>query len=133
MTPADPEEFIRAAYAAFNAGEKIPTTEWWHEDGEYAAAREDPDSSTHVGLEAVQAQYERWVESYPDLQAEPLEVRVGKGGRVFAWVRMFGTGAESGLPLEMNLAQIWTLRDGKIARADEYFDRDEGLAAARLA
>ena len=129
---AGPEEFVRAGYANFNSGERTPTAEWWHEDAVFVAAREDPDSSAHVGLPAVIGQYGRWVEAYPDLTVEPLEVRAG-ADRVFAWIRFSGRGAESGLAMDMELAHIWTLRDGKIARIEEYFDRDEGLAAAGLA
>jgi uncharacterized protein len=131
-TNASPEEFVRAGYANFNSGDRTPTADWWHEDAVFVAAREDPDSATHDGLPAVIAQYARWVEAYPDLTVEPLDVRAA-GDRVFAWVRFSGTGAESGLPMGMELAHIWSLRDGKIARIEEYFDRDEGLAAAGLA
>jgi ketosteroid isomerase-like protein len=127
------EEFVRAAYAAFNAGDRLPSTEWWHEDGEFVAAREDPDSATHSGLDAVVAQYRRWIEAYPDLRVEPLDVRVGPNDHVFLWVRFAGQGAGSGLPIDMELAHVVTLRDGRIARIEEYFDRDEGLAAAGLA
>jgi ketosteroid isomerase-like protein len=33
---------------------------------------------------------------------------------------------------EMQEAYVYTLRDGKILRVEEYFDRREGLAAAGL-
>jgi ketosteroid isomerase-like protein len=51
---------------------------------------------------------------------------------VFLWVRFSGHGGESGLPMEMELAHVITMHDGKAERLVEYFDRAEGLAAAGL-
>jgi ketosteroid isomerase-like protein len=130
---ASPEEFLREGYSYFNTLDRTASPDWFHEDAVYAASREDPDSATHVGREAVAAQFARWVEAYPDLTVEPLDVRAGTSERVFAWVRFSGSGAESGLPIAMELAVVWTLREGKIARIAEYSDRDEALAAAGLA
>jgi ketosteroid isomerase-like protein len=128
----DPETRVREAYAAFNAGARVPTLEWWHADGEYVASRDDPDAATHSGIAAVQAQYARWVEAYPDLRVEPLEVRAN-GDVVFVWVRFAGHGAESNIPIDMELAHVVTVKDGKIKQIAEFNDRDEGLAAAGLA
>ena len=59
--------FVRDGYARFNAGERVPELWFFTPDAEYHAAREDPDSAIHRGLDAVRRQYARWVESYPDL------------------------------------------------------------------
>jgi ketosteroid isomerase-like protein len=101
------------------------------EDAEYHVAREDPDSAVHRGIDAVRRQFARWVEAYPDLTVEPLEAK-GNGDMVFLWVRFSGHGAGSGVPVEMELAHLLTMRDGKVARTVEYLDRDEALEAAGL-
>jgi ketosteroid isomerase-like protein len=126
-----PEEAVRDGYAAFNSGERDATVEWWHGDGEYVVSREDPDSATHRGLDAISAQNRRWVDSYPDLRVEPLDIRPN-GDRVFVWVRFSGHGAGSDVPIEMELAHVCTIEDGRFKRIEEYMDRDEGLAAAGL-
>jgi ketosteroid isomerase-like protein len=123
--------FVLDGYARFNAGERRPEPWFFTEDAEYHAAREDPDSAIHRGLEAVRAQYARWVEAYPDLTVEPLEAK-GCGDKVFLWVRFGGHGEESGIPVEMELAHVITMRDGRAARIEEYSDRAEGLASAGL-
>lgn len=125
-------QFVLDTYARFNAGEKEPSLDHWHEDGEYVASSEDPDSDTHRGIDAVRRQVARWVEAYPDLRVEPLEVK-GNQDEVFVWVRFIGHGAASGLPIDMELAQVSTLRAGKIACVVEYNDRAEALKAAGLA
>jgi ketosteroid isomerase-like protein len=125
-------EEVLAAYTRFNAGEKEAPLDYWHEDGEYVVSREDPDSDTHRGLEAIRRQIARWVEAYPDLRIEPLEVK-SNGDMVFVWVRFVGHGAASGLPIEMELAHVSKLRDGKTVRLVEYTDRAEALEAMGLA
>lgn len=124
-------EFVLDAYARYNAGERVPEPWYWHEDAEYHVAREDPDSEVHRGIEAIRRQVERWEEAYPDLKVIPLEAK-GRGDRVFLWVRFVGHGAGSGLPIEMELAHVLTLAEGRVSRVEEYTDRAEGLAAAGL-
>jgi ketosteroid isomerase-like protein len=125
-------EKVLAAYAGFNAGEREPSLEYWHEDAEYVASSSDPDSDTHRGIEAIRRQFARWVDAYPDLRVEPIEAR-GSADTVFVWVRFIGHGAASGLPIDMELGHVCTVRDGKTARLVEYDDREEALRAAGLA
>ena len=118
-------------YARFNAGEREPSLEHWHEDAEYVVSSEDPDCDTHRGIEAIRGQFARWVEAYPDLRVEPLEA-AGSHDKVFVWVRFVGHGAASGVPIEMELAHVSSVRDGKVARLVEYNDRAEAREAAGL-
>jgi uncharacterized protein len=122
---------VLGAYARFNAGDKEPPLEFWHEDAEYVASSEDPDSDTHRGIEAIRQQFARWVEAYPDLRVEPLETR-SSGDKVLVWVRFIGHGAASGLPIDMELAHVCTVRGGKTVRLVEYNDRSEALEAVGL-
>ena len=124
-------EVVLDAYARFNAGERTPELWFWHPDAEYQAAREDPDSATHSGIEAIRKQFARWLDAYPDLRVEPLDAKAN-GDHVLLWVRFIGHGAASGAPLEMELAHVYTLRDGKAARCVEYMDRTEALEAVGL-
>jgi ketosteroid isomerase-like protein len=125
------EDFLRAVYARFNGGERVPDAADWHADGEYINSRDDPDPGTHRGHDAVRKQFERWVETYPDLRVEPLEVIVN-GDRVFVWGQWSGHAAGSGAPVAMKMAQVWTLDGGKIRRCEEYLDRAEALEATGL-
>jgi uncharacterized protein len=124
-------EFVLDAYARYNAGERRPEFWFWHADAEFHASRTDPDAAVHRGIDAIRRQFERWEEAYPDLKVEPLEAK-GNGDQVFLWVRFVGHGASSGLPIDMELAHVYTLRDGKAARLVEYTDRAEALEAAGL-
>jgi ketosteroid isomerase-like protein len=125
-------KFVLDGYARFNAGEKVAGLWFFTPDAEYHAAREDPDSAIHLGIDEVRRQYARWVDAYPDLTVEPLEAK-GSGDNVFLWVRFSGHGKGSGAAVEMEMAHVITMRDGKAARIVEYSDRDEALEAAGLA
>ena len=109
----------------------LASLEIWHPDGVYVNSASDPDPATHRGIEAVRKQIGRWVEAYPDLQVEPLEIQTN-GDRAFVWVRFSGHGAESGVPIEMELAHVNTVEGGKLRRVEEYQERADGLAAAGL-
>jgi ketosteroid isomerase-like protein len=123
-------DFVQSAYQWGNT-EGWKARGWWHEDGVYVNSREDPDHATHVGIDAIEALFASWVQAYPDLNVTPLEARAN-GERVFLWVRYRGQGASSGMPMDMELAHVLTLKDGLIKRLEEYTDRSEGLAAAGL-
>jgi ketosteroid isomerase-like protein len=138
MSEESVEDFIRRGYARFNQAERDPVDEEelasldiWHPDGVYVNSASDPDPATHRGIEAVRRQVLQWVEAYPDLQVEPLEIRVN-GDLAFVWVRFSGHGAESGIPIEMELAQVNKVEGGKLRRLEEYQERADGLAAAGL-
>jgi ketosteroid isomerase-like protein len=124
-------ELVLDAYARFNAGEKRPDLWFWHEDAEYHASREDPDSAVHRGIDASRAQFASWLDAYPDLRVEPIESKEN-ADTVFLWVRFSGHGGESGVPMEMELAHAISMRDGRATRLVEYFDRAEALEAAGI-
>jgi ketosteroid isomerase-like protein len=124
-------DFVLDAYARYNAGERRPELWYWHADAEYHVAKEDPDSDVHRGIEAVRKQAERWEDAYPDLKIEPLEAK-DAGEQVFLWVRFVGHGAASGLPIDMELAHVLTLEDGRVRRCEEFMDRSEALEAVGL-
>jgi ketosteroid isomerase-like protein len=132
------EDIVRSSYARFNRAEREPpdddelaSLEVWHPDGVYVNSANDPDPGTHRGIAAVRRQVRQWVDAYPDLQVDPLEIRTN-GNRAFLWVRFSGHGAGSGLPIEMEMAHVVTLEGDRTIRLEEYSDRDEGLKAAGL-
>jgi ketosteroid isomerase-like protein len=136
MSQENLEEFIRGAYARFNDAEpglstKLATLDLYDPDAVYVNDARDPDTGIHRGIEAVMQQIGRWVEAYPDLRVEPLEIHIN-GDQAFVWVRFSGHGAESGVPIDMELAHVVTIRRGKFLRVEEYAERADGLEAAGL-
>ena len=101
-------------------------------DAEWMAAREDPDAATHRGVEAIGAYFAQWFGAFEESKLQVVET-IDAGDKVFAWVTFSGRGIRSGAPVELQQAQIFSFRDGKVVRVEEYFDRAEGLEAAGLA
>ena len=72
------------------------------------------------------------MESFEGLRADVEEYIDAGDDRVLLWVRWAGTGRESGLEVDWHLAIIYTIREGRIVRGDEYFDRNEALDGVGL-
>ena len=119
---------MKRSYAAFRRGDIEGWLETLDSDIEWQAAREDPDAALHRGHDGVLGYLGQWTEAYDGLQVEPREFIDG-GDRILVWVHITGRGRASGLDLDMQQAQIATVRGGKIVRTDEYFDRAEALAS----
>jgi ketosteroid isomerase-like protein len=77
-------------------------------------------------MEAIRLQFQRWHDAYPDLRVE-IRDTVASDDKVMLWVHLTGHGAGSGIPIEMELAHVIAVRDGKIAYVAEFFDRAEAL------
>jgi ketosteroid isomerase-like protein len=73
------------------------------------------------------------MESFDGLRADVEEYIPVSDDRVLTWVRWTGRGRTSGVEADWYLAIIWTMREGRILRGEEYFDRTEALQAAGLA
>jgi ketosteroid isomerase-like protein len=104
---------------------------YWQPDAEYHTDSRDPDSEIHRGIDAITRHLANWFEAYPDLKVEPVEAKAS-GDKVFLWLHFSGHGAESKIPIEMELAHVITMRNRKWARTVEYADKAEALAAAGL-
>jgi ketosteroid isomerase-like protein len=100
-------------------------------DAEWIAAREDPDAATHRGAEAIDTYLGQWFGAFEEVEFR-VEEMIDGGDKVFSWIVFSGRGPTSGVPVELQQAQVATFRDGKISRVEEYYDRSEGLEAAGL-
>ena len=90
-----------------------------------------PESSYH-GIQGVERFLREWLEVWDGLEFEVEEVRAASNERVVSLIIQRGTGRSSGLAMEMEMAQVATLRDGKVTRFDNYENRAEALEAAGL-
>jgi ketosteroid isomerase-like protein len=135
LDPTSSHEMVKVvldAYADYNDGGGEPSLDYWHEDAEYHTAPDDPDSAVHRGIDAISRLFASWREAYPDLRVEVHDAKARRN-EVFAWVRLVGRGAASGIPVEMELAHVYTMRKGKAARLVEWVNRGEALDAVGLA
>jgi ketosteroid isomerase-like protein len=104
--------------------------EFFDPEVEWQTSAEDPDAATHRGRQAYKRYVEQWLEGFDDMHIDVEEYIDVDDDRVLTWSRFTGRGAISGAPADWHLAIIFTIREGKVVRAEEYFDRDEALEAA---
>jgi ketosteroid isomerase-like protein len=83
------------------------------------------------GHDAVQASTARWVGEWDDYELIPEDF-TDIGDRVVVTVRFRGRGRGSGIQVDDRLYDVFTLRHGKIVRMDQFAEKSEALAAARL-
>jgi ketosteroid isomerase-like protein len=93
--------------------------------------REWPDQ-TYRGLDGVRRGLTEWLEVWEAWEARVDDVVAAPDGRVVVLTWQRGKGRRSGLPMDMEWAQIITLHGGKITRVDAYDDRSKALEAAGL-
>jgi ketosteroid isomerase-like protein len=80
------------------------------------------------GHDAVRASLERWKAEWDDYTLMPEEF-VDRGDRVLATVRLRGRGRGSGVEIDARFYDVYTLRDGKIVRMDQFTERSQALEA----
>jgi ketosteroid isomerase-like protein len=105
-------------------------------DVEEALAYADPgivwnpsEESPTQGHDAVRASSARWQGEWEDYELTAEEF-VDRGDRVVVTVRMRGRGRGSGIEIDGLFYDVYTLRDGKIVRMDQFTERSEAIEAA---
>jgi ketosteroid isomerase-like protein len=91
----------------------------------------DKDAVTYTGLDGFRAAWLDWLKPWVAYRSE-IEEAIDCGDRVLLLVRDFGRKEGSDVEVRSNYASIWTVHDGKIARAEFYPDRTEARKAAGL-
>jgi ketosteroid isomerase-like protein len=126
-------EILRRANAAFNAHDIAGWLSLLDPEFELVDHMGAVGEDVVSGLEATRRQIEGWFDAFPDFRAETEEF-IDAGDRVVCVTRWRGTGAASGLAYDQAAAEVFTVRDGMIIRAEAGFDgRAEALKAVGLA
>jgi ketosteroid isomerase-like protein len=91
-----------------------------------------PEDEVYHGHDGVRRFFEEWLASWERYEAGVEEYLDVDGDRVLVlcWQRGFGPGSH--VPVEMDFAQLCTLRRGLVCRFEAYSDRREALEAVGL-
>jgi ketosteroid isomerase-like protein len=85
------------------------------------------------GPEAMARRWGEFLSAWQHLATVPEDFIKASGDRVLVLVRFVGRGRTSGIPVEAFFGgQLFTVREGKIARLATYSDRQEAFEAAGL-
>ena len=128
MSDAD-VELITRMYRAWNSGDMEALVDAFAADVEVRPALGAFLASTvYRGHEGVATLYEETYEPWAELHAEPKRfIEAGERTVVVAALRARVPGGQ--VDVEAELAQVVTVRDGKIVRLDGYEEPDAALAA----
>jgi ketosteroid isomerase-like protein len=83
------------------------------------------------GHDAVRASLARWKDTWDEYEVTHEEF-VDAGDRVVVTLQLRGRGRGSGVEIDARFFDVYTIRDGKIVRMDEFTERSAALEAAGL-
>ena len=86
---------------------------------------------TRVGLDGLREFWVDWLAPWATYRTEAQEA-IDVGGRVLVLSRSFGRLEGSAQEVKEAPGAVWTVRDGKIARAEFYTSREAALGAVGL-
>jgi ketosteroid isomerase-like protein len=123
-------ETIGRFFELFNRREIDAWLKMMATDVEWHVDPQDPDTTVHRGREAARRYALTWIEMMEAL----IQVReVSEAGdQVVAWTHINSRGGVSGVPVGLDLAFIFKLRDGLVVRIQETQDKREALEAVGL-
>jgi uncharacterized protein len=124
-------ELARETYEAFNRGDLEAVLRRCVPEVEVHDPPDMPDSAIHRGHEAVMRDWERTFESFEEFSVEVEQFRDLDDG-LLVFVRYRGRGRGSGVPVELGMAHMLTIKEGKLVRLRQFLDREKALEAAGL-
>jgi ketosteroid isomerase-like protein len=83
------------------------------------------------GLDAMRDDFERWASAFEELRVTVEEI-IDAGDQVVLVAHHQGRGRKSGVKVDTRFYEVYTVREGKISRVDEYDEMAEALEAAGL-
>jgi ketosteroid isomerase-like protein len=89
------------------------------------------DEAPSSGFGAMRSDMERWASAFDELTVTIEEI-IDAGEQVVVVAHHQGRGRKSGVKVDTRFYEVYTLREGKVSRVDEYTEREEALEAAGL-
>jgi ketosteroid isomerase-like protein len=122
-------DLVRVLRGAWDCGD-FTSFDWAHPEIEYVIVG-GPAAGSWTGLSAMADGWREFLSAWEEWRAEATEYRELDDERVLALVHMRGrartSGAEPG-QIDVNGANLFHVRNGKVTRFVLYLDRDRALA-----
>ena len=126
-----PKTLLDAFAEAYSSGRFEAIEPHLHEDVVFDFSRSrSPYRGTYEGREAVGRLFADIREAWDTVEWTVDEIVDLDENRAVLQTRMTGQGRISGVELSARGAQVWTVRDGKIARMELHQSREEAIRAA---
>ena len=93
---------------------------------------EVPDAKTYEGRDAIAESMEDWPKQWEDFRMDLIEILDAGDEVAVSVTRHRGRGRESGIEMDFEVFYVQRGRDGKLARMEMFFKREQALEAAGL-
>jgi ketosteroid isomerase-like protein len=125
-------EVVRRIYEADASEDRVAALELIDPEVEveYRGQLIDKDTTYH-GYTGLLRLRESIYENFEDFRIE-VEDYIDHGEDVVVALHQRAIGKTSGVPVDIHIGQVWTVRDGKAVRWRIYRSKDEALAAVGL-
>jgi len=131
--PAANVELARRAFEAIGTDGLAAALDFLDPEIEFEPPHEALEQrGTFKGHAAVADRWDLLLEPFDDVRMELDELIEADDETVLAVFRIHARGKASGVPVEMRLAHLITVRDGKAVRMKAYLDPEEAKRAAQL-
>jgi uncharacterized protein len=130
-TPADVQR-VESSYEALNRGDIDGTVGVLREDASWVEHSDLPEAGTYEGVATIRSFLEHFLESWDDFHQE-IEDTIVRGHCALLFIHLRARGTGSGIEVDSRFAHLWQLSQGRGARVDAYYDRDQALAALNAA
>jgi ketosteroid isomerase-like protein len=123
-------ELVRRAVDAFQRGDLEGVLAEAREDFEIFLPRNLPNSGTFHGRDGYFTWIGQWLDAWDDFSVEIAEMQPAGERHVVATMRQSGLGKGSRIPVEMEIAYMWEVRDGRLAALHLYPSSEEAMQVA---
>ena len=125
-------ELVRKSIDAINSGDVEEVLSYVHPEGElHSAIIGGAEGNVFRGHDGFRRWYAESMESFEELRTELTEYR-DLGDRIVAIGHIHARGRGSGLEVDSPTGWVFTVRRGKVVRAEGFLNPAEALAAAGL-
>jgi ketosteroid isomerase-like protein len=121
---------FRERFECYNRHDFDAMEAMYRPDGVLDTSRVFPGERPRRGYAEMRPYWEEIWEIWDGVRMDPVEVLDVGGDRYVVVVELGGRGKRSGADVGRPMAFLYAMRDGLIARADLFPDRDAALAAA---
>jgi ketosteroid isomerase-like protein len=122
---------VRRAYEATNHGDYERVESLFHPEIEFHTFARSPEAGVYRGKEAVREYNENLFQQFASIRFEMREL-VDAGDRVVAMTTQHAVPKGGQHEMNVEVAEVWVVRDGLLAERRSYSTRADALEAAGL-
>jgi len=129
--PVSRREQVRIATDALNGEDFAVLATVFDPELEHESVFGALEGEIYRGLEGQRTRWKNVTETWADFRIDLIRIREVDAARAVVVLRLTGTARASGLPLDTELAQLWTWRGERVLRIVTFPDVDDANEAAR--